>query len=144
MAHGEGYSFLFLNVNHYSQGCKRNDINLHISCRLFLYNTCLVVCGISMALTNYFQPMMALLVSTDCSVYQNFTSNSSSIPLLATELLNTTNLTEAADLPWVCDQYNGQFLYATIYGITRSSSFHLILTSSHKRKFKSISAQFHG
>ena len=97
-----------------------------------------------MALTNYFQPMMALLVSTDCSVYQNFTSNSSSIPLLATELLNTTNLTEAADLPWVCDQYNGQFLYATIYGITRSSRIHLILTSSHKRKFKSISAQFHG
>merc|ERR1711994_597784 len=57
--------------------------------RLFLYNTCLVVCGISMGLTNYFQPMMALLVSTDCSVYQNVTSevlhisNSSSIPLLA-------------------------------------------------------------
>ena len=78
-----------------------------------------------MALTNYFQPMMAVLASTDCTVYQNVTtdilhiSNSSSIPLLATELVNTTNLTEATELPWMCDQYTGQILYATIYGVTR-------------------------
>ena len=78
-----------------------------------------------MGLTNFFQPLMALLLSTDCSVYPNVTSevlqmtNSSSIPLLATEVINTTNLTEAADLPWMCDQYYGQILYATIYGITR-------------------------
>ena len=83
-----------------------------------------------MALTNYFQPLMAGLVSTDCTVYQNVSSDilqisniteasSSSIPLLASELLNTTNLTEATELPWMCDQYYGQILYATIYGITR-------------------------
>ena len=96
--------------------------------RLFLYNTCLVVCGISMALTNYFQPMMAVLASTDCTVYQNVTTDilhisnitkASSLPLLATELVNTTNLTEATELPWMCDQYTGQILYATIYGVTR-------------------------
>ena len=30
--------------------------------RLFLYNTCLVVCGLTMALSNYFQPVAALMV----------------------------------------------------------------------------------
>ena len=81
-----------------------------------------------MALTNYFQPMMAGLGSIDCTVYQNVSSDilqisniteASSIPLLASDLLNTTNLTEATEMPWVCDQYYGQILYATIYGITR-------------------------
>ena len=81
-----------------------------------------------MALTNYFQPMMAMLASTDCTVYQNVTTDilqmsniteAASVPLLASGLLNTTNLPEAAELPWMCDQYNGQILYATIYGITR-------------------------
>ena len=72
-----------------------------------------------MALTNYFQPIMAVLASTDCSLYENVTSNSSSIPLLATEMVNATNLTEATYLPWMCDQYTGQLLYAILYGISR-------------------------
>ena len=74
-----------------------------------------------MALTNYFQPMMAALASTDCTVYQNVTTDILQMSNINTtsDLLNTTNLTEVAELPWMCDQYNGQILYATIYGITR-------------------------
>ena len=34
--------------------------------RLFLYNTCLVICGITMALSNYFQPMMANMAGLEC------------------------------------------------------------------------------
>merc|ERR1712183_1179224 len=37
------------------------------------------------------------------------------------------NLTEATELPWVCDQYYGQILYATIYGIT--SAAYVLLTT---------------
>jgi len=95
--------------------------------RLFLYNTFLVICGISMGLTNYFQPIMAVLASTDCTVYENITSNSSSIPILATEMVNATNLTEADYLPWMCDQYYGQLLYAILYGI--SSAAYVLLTT---------------
>ena len=64
--------------------------------RLFLYNTCLVLCGISMGLTNYFHPLLVALVGADCG------------------------LDMAADtLPMVCDPYMGQLIYAILYGITR-------------------------
>ena len=59
--------------------------------RLFLYNTCLVVCGVSMSLTNYFHPLLVTMAGEDCE------------------------LGEAA----VCDPYIGQLVYAVLYGITR-------------------------
>ena len=34
--------------------------------RLFLYNTCLVICGLTMALSNYFQPIMASMAGLQC------------------------------------------------------------------------------
>ena len=64
--------------------------------RLFLYNTCLVVCGISMGLNNYFPPMLVALAGAECG------------------------LDDGADpLPMVCDPYIGQLIYAVLYGITR-------------------------
>ena len=66
-----------------------------------------------MAMTNYFQPMLAALASYDCSIYENVTM---------------TNLTDvSSELPWACDQYNGQLLYATLYGIT--SAAYVLLTT---------------
>ena len=35
--------------------------------RLFLYNTCLVICGLTMALSNYFQPIMASIAGLECN-----------------------------------------------------------------------------
>ena len=34
--------------------------------RLFLYNTCLVICGLCMSVSNYLQPMFAALTGSDC------------------------------------------------------------------------------
>ena len=84
--------------------------------RLFLYNTCLVVCGISMAMTNYFQPLMAAMASYNCSSVTNLTSVSS------------TSLSDSSpDIPWACDPYNGQLMYAFLYGIT--SAAYVLLTT---------------
>ena len=84
--------------------------------RLFLYNTCLVVCGISMAMTNYFQPLMAAMASYNCSSVTNLTSVSS-----------TPLLDSSPDIPWACDPYNGQLMYAFLYGIT--SAAYVLLTT---------------
>ena len=35
--------------------------------RLFLYNTCLVICGFTMCLSNFFQPITASMAGMDCS-----------------------------------------------------------------------------
>ena len=81
--------------------------------RLFLYNTCLVICGLTMALSNYFQPMFAAVAGLDCQAEA------------VTLLLNTTltdgegvaNMTQYSS--WVCDPYYGQILYVLSYGVTR-------------------------
>ena len=46
--------------------------------RLFLYNTCLVVCGLTMALSNYFQPIFSAMAGVDCQSE------------IVTDILNTT------------------------------------------------------
>ena len=43
--------------------------------RLFLYNTCLVICGVTMALSNYFQPMMASMAGIQCNETINLIVN---------------------------------------------------------------------
>merc|ERR1719259_501855 len=72
--------------------------------RLFLYNTCLVICGVSMALTNYFHPMLMLLTGT----------TSEQCSTIATQ-------------SWACDPYIGQLIYAILYGIT--SAAYVLLTT---------------
>ena len=79
-----------------------------------------------MAMTNYFQPLLAVLSYTDCSDYQIITNitelssvsfNSSSD--LITNLTEVSSFQSISEVPWQCDQYNGQLIYATLYGITR-------------------------
>ena len=88
-----------------------------------------------MALTNYFQvndgkptimvninplqPLLAGLVGQDCPAL-----------LVPTMCHNTTQLSEVAnpaDLPWPCDQFYGQLVYAVLYGIT--SAAYVLLTT---------------
>ena len=71
--------------------------------RLFLYNTCLVLCGLTMAASNYFQPAAAALAGVEC-------------PGLAA-VINSTSAPQYDS--WVCDPYYGQFLYVNCYGVTR-------------------------
>lgn len=72
--------------------------------RLFLYNTCLVICGVSMALTNYFHPMLMLLTGTTIEQCSTIATQS-----------------------WACDPYIGQLIYAILYGIT--SAAYVLLTT---------------
>ena len=73
--------------------------------RLFLYNTCLVLCGLTMALSNFIQPVTAALAGVDCAEAGLVTINV------------TTNMTEFGS--WLCDPYYGQFIYMNSYGVTR-------------------------
>jgi len=111
--------------------------------RLFLYNTCLVVCGLSMCLTNYFQPMLAAIAGETCTGF----NSTSAEPLLANITvdacagLNSTipevdlvgvvaaNSTVGAEelISWACDQYLGQLIYAVLYGVT--SAAYVLLTT---------------
>lgn len=88
--------------------------------RLMLYNTCLVICGFSMCLSNFFQPISAGLMGLDCS---NATES-------MTEVVNTT-LLAAGEEPevwnWACSQYVGQLIYANVYGVT--SAAYVLLTT---------------
>jgi len=97
--------------------------------RLYLYNTCLVVCGLAMALTNYFQPISAALYGYDCTEFMlNTTSNpalNTTTSLLFTLDVNTT--THLLSPPWACDPYTGQLMYATLYGVT--SAAYVLLTT---------------
>ena len=74
--------------------------------RLFLYNTCLVLCGLTMALSNFIQPMTAAMAGVDCSLAGGL------VTINATE-----NVTEYGS--WLCDPYYGQFIYMNSYGVTR-------------------------
>ena len=73
--------------------------------RLFLYNTCLVLCGLTMALSNFIQPMTAALAGVDCAA--------------AGETMVTLNFSEKEYESWACDPYYGQFIYMNSYGVTR-------------------------
>jgi len=113
--------------------------------RLFLYNTCLVVCGLSMCLTNYFQPMLAAIAGETCAGF-NSTSPEPMLAAVAATTdpcagLNSTipevdlagavlaNSTVGAEelISWACDQYIGQIIYAVLYGVT--SAAYVLLTT---------------
>eukprot|EP00092_Neocalanus_flemingeri_P107362 GFUD01137806.1.p1 GENE.GFUD01137806.1~~GFUD01137806.1.p1 ORF type:complete len:506 (+),score=97.69 GFUD01137806.1:88-1605(+) len=92
--------------------------------RLFLYNTCLVICGITMAVSNFFQPMMAAIFSVDCTLaVANATLipalNSSAVTVIEPVISNTTS--------WACDPYVGQLIYVNCYGVT--SAAYVLLTT---------------
>ena len=74
--------------------------------RLFLYNSCLVLCGLTMALSNFIQPVTAALAGVDCAAEAGLVT------------INVTeNVTEFES--WLCDPYYGQFIYMNSYGVTR-------------------------
>ena len=104
--------------------------------RLFLYNTCLVICGLTMALSNYFQPIFAALAGVDCQnetlvvVLNTTVTDGQSVANMTETLavvLNTTvtdgesvaNMTEYVYSSWVCDPYYGQMIYVLSFGVTR-------------------------
>ena len=98
--------------------------------RLFLYNTCLVFCGLSMALTNYFQPISAFLFGYDCTQLSDIipANNTSLIPAInSTVSVIDDSTTISASMHWACDQYMGQLIYATLYGVT--SAAYVLLTT---------------
>ena len=105
-------------------------ILIFLNFRLFLYNTCLVLCGLSMALTNYFQPISALLFGYDCTqLYAVIPANNATlIPAMnSTVGVIENSTTIVASVPWACDQYAGQVIYATLYGVT--SAAYVLLTT---------------
>jgi len=112
--------------------------------RLFLYNTCLVVCGLSMCLTNYFQPMLAAIAGETCSVLNSTSAELATIANTTVDAcagLNSTvtevdlagvvaaNSTVGSEelISWACDQYLGQLIYAVLYGVT--SAAYVLLTT---------------
>lgn len=108
--------------------------------RLFLYNTCLVICGISMCLTNYFQPILVGLSDVTCPTISTSLLNST-IPLLenskevsnitfednSMDTLSNFTMEEMEPVHWACDQYIGQLIYANLYGVT--SAAYVLLTT---------------
>ena len=96
--------------------------------RLFLYNTCLLICGMTMAVSNFIQPMMAAAAGVDCDPFLNNSSVTDSAGILinstdAVDIINTT----VSSMPWVCDHYIGQVsqiinIYILYYFISSSSS----------------------
>lgn len=97
--------------------------------RLYLYNTCLVICGLAMALTNYFQPISAALFGYDCTDFLVSPTASQAINSTAS-LFSTLDANTTSNLlspPWACDLYVGQLMYATLYGVT--SAAYVLLTT---------------
>jgi len=93
--------------------------------RLFLYNTCLVVCGLSMCLSNYFQPILQAVTGSDCPMVDPISGNTT-IPIPDCLGENCT-VPAVAGVGWACSAYVGQVVYATIYGIT--SAAYVLLTT---------------
>jgi len=88
--------------------------------RLFLYNTCLVICGLTMAVSNFFQPASAAILGVDCPV---FLANNTIIPAMDSVLIPANTNTTS----WVCDPYVGQLVYVNCYGVT--SAAYVLLTT---------------
>jgi len=90
--------------------------------RLFLYNSCLVICGLTMAASNYFQPASAYLFGHDCTS-----------ALVTAVIDNSTLVSEVGTLggspefTWACDPYIGQLIYVNCYGVT--SAAYVLLTT---------------
>jgi len=96
--------------------------------RLFLYNTCLVVCGMAMALTNFFQPISAIMFGYDCTqFFSNQTSPALNSTAVFVSFVATNDTTALLSPPWACDVYVGQLIYASLYGVT--SAAYVLLTT---------------
>ena len=96
--------------------------------RLFLYNTCLVVCGMAMALTNFFQPISAIMFGYDCTqFFSNQTSPALNSTAVFVSFVATNDTTALLSPPWACDVYVGQLIYASLYGVT--STAYVLLTT---------------
>merc|ERR1719427_732214 len=83
-----------------------------------------------MALTNYFQPISALLFGYDCTQLSAVipANNVTLIPAInSTVGIIENSTTLVASVPWACDQYAGQLIYATLYGVT--SAAYVLLTT---------------
>jgi len=93
--------------------------------RLFLYNTCLVICGLTMALSNYFQPMMASMTGVQCNETISFILNTTTSNIAVTDVETVANVTEYSS--WVCNPLYGQIVYVISYGIT--SAAYVLLTT---------------
>jgi MFS family permease len=97
--------------------------------RLFLYNTCLVFCGISMSLSNYFQPFLELTAGLDCSefIVHNVTATDPNMVNATMAMLaNSTDIVNPP-IPWQCSAYIGQVIYALCFGVT--SAAYVLLTT---------------
>ena len=73
-----------------------------------------------MAVSNYFQPMAALLSGADCTVATLIPAlNSSTVTVIEPFVSNSTS--------WACDPYVGQLIYVNCYGVT--SAAYVLLTT---------------
>jgi len=102
--------------------------------RLFLYNTCLVVCGLCMAMSNHFQPMFLSMFGGNCTeliVASSLAEESNCTSLIPDLNGNTTmgtmNLEIIEMQSWVCSAWIGQIIYAVTYGVT--SAAYVLLTT---------------
>ena len=88
--------------------------------RLFLYNTCLVICGITMAVSNYLQPVTASLAGVNCAHQLVELTNNVTMESVVSNVsvIDVANATQNAT-SWYCDPYYGQFIYVNCYGVTR-------------------------
>ena len=81
-----------------------------------------------MALTNYFQPISALVFGYDCTEFSpNATSEAMNTPAGLISAVDINNSTAMLSLPWACEQYSGQLIYAILYGVT--SAAYVLLTT---------------
>ena len=92
--------------------------------RLFLYNTCLVICGLTMAISNFLQPIAAAILSSDCT---QAVSNTSLIPTLNSSVVTVIEPVLSNSTSWTCDPYVGQLVYVNCYGVT--SAAYVLLTT---------------
>jgi len=115
--------------------------------RLFLYNTCLVICGITMAFSNYFQPATAAIFGHNCADLASLNElanasiasdlSASSMSSITSDLVNATLASGGCptvpvsnvslSLSWACDPYIGQLIYVNCYGVT--SAAYVLLTT---------------
>lgn len=101
--------------------------------RLFLYNTCLVICGISMAMSNYFQPMLLAIVGGNCTEFMVTSTLATAsnctelIPAIDNSTMGLFNQGIIENQEWMCSQWVGQIFYAVTYGVT--SAAYVLLTT---------------
>lgn len=101
--------------------------------RLFLYNTCLVICGICMAMSNHFQPLLLTIIGGNCtdfmvtSTFAEASNCTELIPALDNTTMGLFNQGVIENQEWMCSQWVGQIFYAVTYGVT--SAAYVLLTT---------------